>query len=152
MGQNILTWDDKQQHGALQIDLGEEGIFCTDVITQAPLFSFPYTNFVYVEQEKLFKVDGKEMTAKQKAEVLTVLKAVIPNIPFEWYKRDIIGVPQRYLDNTDKFVIRKLETDEELPEGMAKLRAEAREYVDKVRDCNTQEQLLVLREELKRFQ
>lgn len=139
MRYNILTWDAPQSISILQQDRGEEGIYVPDISNDKPILGFNYTSFQYIEQSDIYEIDGIPMNDEQKAECLRYIQSIVP--PIEWFKKDVILIPQKYLNNTDKWLIRKIETGAEIPEGIANKRAQARVLDEVIREANTIESI-----------
>lgn len=79
---NILTWV-HNQNGALQKLVGTDRLYSPSLSVK-PILTFEFLNLQYIEQANIFKIDGKVMTAPQKAEVLAYINAQV--VPIDWYE------------------------------------------------------------------
>lgn len=80
---NILIWSDIENQGPFQRQMPSGNIF-SDIKYVKPVFSFTYSNLMYIEPNSTFIVDGSPMSVEQKAEVLAFIQAVEP--PLDWHK------------------------------------------------------------------
>ena len=135
MTYNILTWDNKQNICILQQDRGEGIIYAPAISNEKPLVGFDYDSFQYIEQADIYEVNGLPMSKEQKALCLAYIKSILP--PIEWFNKVIINKPLQYLNSTDKWIIRKLETGKEIPDSISAKRAQARELDSLVKAADT---------------
>ena len=136
---NILTWDAIQSICILQQDRDKEGIYVPNISNDKPQLDFEYTSLQYIELANIYEVDGAPMSEKQKNTCKVYIESILP--PIEWFKKDIINIPQKYLGSTDKWVIRKIETGADVPEGITNKRAQARQLHGVVTTANTLESI-----------
>lgn len=122
----ILTWNDDSQDGAFQNEQ-VDGIF-SDKITVKPTLSFPFTNLQYISIANTYRVDDREMTLEEKAEIESTIMAVEP--PASWvFDKRTIGSKQ-FLQTTDWYIIRKVELGIEIPTDIATQRQSARDLIN----------------------
>jgi hypothetical protein len=128
MNEKIMTWYNPHNNGAYQKNT-EYGIF-SDLLTVKPTFSFEFTSFNYNETINQFNIDGVDMTEEQKAEVL---QAIIDRpVPNEFYINVRTAESKWYLQSTDWYVIRNVETGEPIPADVTQKRAEARILINQI--------------------
>lgn len=123
---NILTWDDTTQSGAFQ-NSNVDGIF-SDMVTVKPVLSFEFTNLQYISINNTFTVDGRELTAAEKAEIETIINQVTP--PTGWTYGVRSAASNRYLRDTDWYVIRQLELGTPIPADIVTERQAARDQIN----------------------
>lgn len=134
---NILTWHAPSNNGAFQKDSGllnpqgnGQNFIYSDVITTKPIMSFEYSSFNYIEQANMFDIDGIPMTDEQKKECKEVIDSIKP--PMEWFKNVKKSSALQYLKSTDWYIVRKMDTGEEVPTDVREKRADARQYINDV--------------------
>lgn len=128
---NILTWNEKEGSGALQVSTVYGSDF-SDLINVKPTFSFDFTNFEYIEINGSFKVDGRPMTEDQKNEIRSELGKVVP--PENWVKLVKSAASEQYLKDTDWYVLRLIETGKAIPQEIRDNRKSHRNFISNIKN------------------
>ena len=97
-----------------------------------PTFSFEYETVTYTENEKtvFYNLERRNLTVEEQEEVLRYISTIVIDQELS-EKMTANAQAKSILEQTDWYVIRKIETDKAIPEDITSMRVQARILCDK---------------------
>ena len=97
-----------------------------------PTFSFEYETVTYTEKEKtvFYNLERRNLTAEEQEELLRYISTITIDQELS-EKMTANAQAKSILEQTDWYVIRKIETDKAIPEDITSMRVQARILCDK---------------------